>query len=174
MAPRSDPRHRIEHCGLPTDDQIERMARLGVVPVPQPGHHEAYGDGVMRSVGADLGGRYNPIGAFVRAGLTVALSSDAPVSAPHPLRAVRAAVDRRTVLGTVLGGPELRIDVATGLRAHTIDAARSVHRERSIGSLEPGKLADLVVLSADPTAVPLAQLDAIRVEETWVGGTRLV
>ena len=108
--PRADARHRIEHCGLPTDRQIDRMALLGVVPVVQPGHHEAYGDGVIRSVGPELGRRYNPIGSFVRAGVRVALSSDAPVSAPDPLRAVRAAVDRRTVTGTVLGesGPAHR------------------------------------------------------------------
>ncbi len=173
-APRDDARHRIEHCGLPTDAQIERMARLGVVPVVQPGHHEAYGDGVIRAVGPDLGQRYNPIGAFVRAGLHVALSSDAPVSPPQPLRAVRAAVDRRTVKGTLLGGPELRVDVLTALRAHTLDAAYAVHREHAVGSLEPGKLADIVVLTADPLAADLAALDTMAVEETWVGGVRQV
>jgi len=173
-APRGDVRHRIEHCGLPTDEQIERMAQLRVVPVVQPGHHEAYGDGVIRSVGRELGERYNPIGAFVRAGVRVALSSDAPVSRPQPLRAVRAAVDRRTVSGTVLGGPELRVDVLTALRAHTLDAAYAVHREGRVGSLEAGKLADLVVLSADPVAVDLSALDAIGVDQTWVGGIRQV
>ncbi len=171
---RTDARHRIEHCGLPTDAQIDRMAQLGVVPVVQPGHHEAYGDGVIRSVGLERGQRYNPIGSFTRAGLHVALSSDAPVSPPQPLRAVRAAVDRRTVAGTVLGGPELRVDVHTALRAHTLDAAYAVHRERAVGSLEVGKLADLVVLSADPLAVDLAALDSIAVQETWVGGVRRV
>jgi predicted amidohydrolase YtcJ len=172
--PRDDARHRIEHCGLPTDAQVERMARLDVVPVVQPGHHEAYGDGVIRSVGRELGERYNPMGSFARAGVRFALSSDAPVARPHPLRAIRAAVDRRTVSGTVLGGPELRIDVATALRAHTLDAAFATHRERMVGSLEVGKLADLVLLSADPLAVELSALDAIRVEETWVGGVREV
>ena len=172
--PRPDARHRIEHCGLATDHQIERMARLGVVPVVQPVHHEAYGDGVIRSVGPALGQRYNPIGSFVRAGIHVALSSDAPVSAPQPLRAVRAAVDRRTTMGTVLGGPELRIDVPAALRAHTLDAAYAVHREGSVGSLEAGKLADLVVLTADPLSVAVPELDTIGVDETWVGGIRLV
>ena len=132
-----------------------------MVPVVQPGHHEAYGDGVIRSVGQAMGERYNPIGSFVRAGVHVALSSDAPVSLPQPLRAVRAAVDRRTVSGTVLGGPELRIDVLTALRAHTLGAAYAVHREGTVGSLEAGKLADLVVLSADPLAVDLGTLDTM-------------
>ena len=77
-------------------------------------------------------------------------------------------------MGTVLGGPELRVDVLTGLRAHTLDAAYAVHRERSIGSLEVGKLADMVVLTGDPLAVAVAQLDAIGVDETWIGGVRLV
>jgi predicted amidohydrolase YtcJ len=87
---------------------------------------------------------------------------------------VRAAVDRQTVTGTVLGGPELRTDVLTALRAHTLDAAYAVHREGAVGSLEAGKLADLVVLSADPLAVDIAALDTIDVDETWVGGVRRV
>ncbi len=110
----------------------------------------------------------------MRAGVHVALSSDAPVSLPHPMRAVRAAVDRRTVSGTLLGGPELRIDVLTALRAHTLGAAYAVHREGMVGSLEAGKLADVVVLSADPLAVDVSALDAISVAETWVGGVRQV
>jgi predicted amidohydrolase YtcJ len=171
---RPDARHRIEHCGLPTEPQIARMADLGMVAVVQPGHHESYGDGVIRSVGQAMGERYNPIGSFVRAGVHVALSSDAPVSLPRPLRAVRATVDRRTVSGTVLGGPGLRVDVLTALRAHTLDAAYAVRREWAVGSLEAGKLADVVVLSADPLAVDPSTLDSINVVETWVGGVRRV
>jgi predicted amidohydrolase YtcJ len=171
--PRLDARHRIEHCGLPTDALIERMAALGVVPVPQPGHQHAFGEGVVRTVGRELGERYEPIGLFARAGIPVVLSSDAPVAPPHPLPAIRAAVDRHTAEGGTLGGPELRVDVLTALKGHTIGAAWSIHREASVGSLEAGKLADLAVLSADPLAVEVEALGEIRVEETWVGGERV-
>lgn len=171
--PRPDMRHAVEHCGLPTDDQIERMARAQMVPVSQPQHHRAFGDGVVRTVGP-RGERFNPLGLYARAGIPVVLSSDAPVVMPRPLEAIQAAVDRRTISGAVLGGPELRIDVGVALRGYTLAGAFAAHCDDAVGSLEAGKLADLVVLSTDPTAVATESLAAIGIEETWVGGRRLV
>lgn len=173
-APRPDMRHAIEHCGLPTDAQVRRMARLGVVPVTQPQHHRSFGDGVIAAVGRAVGERYTPLGLFARAGLPVVLSSDAPVNPPNPLLAVQAAVERVTVGGTTLGDPTLRVDVGTALRGYTIAGAWAIHREASVGSLEPGKLADMAVLGADPHAVPVERIGAIAVEETWLGGERVV
>jgi predicted amidohydrolase YtcJ len=200
--PRPDARHAVEHCGLPTDPQIAAMARLGMVPVPQPQHARTFGDGVIRSVGRDLGLRYEPCGLFERAGVPVVLSSDAPVSPPHPLLAVQAAIERRTIHGTPLGwgateadgaapalagagttadpvrrtggtADDVRIPVETALRGVTLTAAWATRREASVGSLEPGKLADLVVLEADPTAVAVDAIGAIGVAETWIGGARV-
>ena len=171
--PRADMRHSIEHCGLPTDDEIGRMRRSSIVPVSQPQHHRAFGDGVARTVGPDLAQGLNPLGLYVRAGIPVVLSSDAPVALPRPLESVQAAVDRRTVNGTVLGGPELCVDVLTALRGYTIGAAYAAHREELVGSLEAGKLADFAVLAADPMSVPVEQLDAIDVVETWIGGRQI-
>jgi predicted amidohydrolase YtcJ len=168
--PRPDMRHAIEHSGLATDEQIGRMKRAGMIPVTQPQHHLAFGDGVARTVGPELAQRLNPVGLYARAGIPVVLSSDAPVALPRPLEAVQAAVDRRTVGGAVLGGPELRIDVITALRGYTIGGAYRAHQEDRIGSLEPGKLADLVILAADPTSVPVSEIGAITVEQTWQGG----
>jgi predicted amidohydrolase YtcJ len=171
--PRSDMRHSIEHCGLPTDDEIARMRKAGIVPNTQPQHHRAFGDGVVRTVG-EVAQRLNPIGLYVRAGIPVVLSSDAPVAFPRPLEAVQAAVDRRTVSGTVLGGPDLRIDVMTALRGYTVGGAFAAHRDDLVGSLEPGKLADLAILAADPTAVPVEEIGSIALEETWLGGQPVV
>lgn len=172
--PRPDARHAIEHCGLPSDEQIARMARLGVIPVSQPQHHRTYGDGVCAAVGEEMGGRYNPLGLFERSGIRAALSSDAPVNPPRPLLAVQAAVERRTVSGRQLGGPELRLDVVSALRGCTINGAHAIHREESVGSLEAGKLADLAILAADPTTVPTETIGTVGVEETWLGGVRVV
>jgi len=77
------------------------------------------------------------------------------------------------VNGTVLGGPELCVDVLTALRGYTIGAAYAAHREELVGSLEAGKLADFAVLAADPMSVPVEQLDAIDVVETWIGGRQI-
>ncbi|MEU3343888.1 amidohydrolase [Streptomyces sp. NPDC006700] len=169
--PRPDMRHRIEHSGLPTDEQIDRMGALGVVPVMQPQHHLRTGDGTLTAVG-ELGHRYNPAGRCRTAGVPVVFSSDAPVAPPAPLEAVSAAATRRTVLGTVLGDESLRLPVADGLHAHTAAAARALHREHAVGALAPGMLADFVVLDADPLHTPAGELAGIGVRETWIGGTR--
>lgn len=170
--PRSDARHRVEHCGLADETEITRMAALGVHAVCQPQHHLRTGDGTLTALG-DLGHHYNPCGLFERAGVDYALSSDAPVAPPAPLEAVSAAALRRTVLGTVLGGPELRVDVEQGLRAHTAGGARALHREQSIGTLDAGQLADFAVLDGDPLRVSAEHLTNLRVQETWIGGDRV-
>lgn len=171
--PRSDARHRIEHCGLPTDDQIARMAALGVIPVVQSQHHRSFGDGVIAAFGSDVGKRYEPAGLFAAAGIPVVISSDAPVNPPGPLLAVQAAVERVTVNGTVLGGPELRLDVETALKGYSIGGAYAIHREDLVGSFEPGKLADFAILASDPTTTAVAEIGSIAVEETWLAGTRM-
>lgn len=168
--PDADARHRIEHCGLPTEGDIARMASLGIRPVNQPQHHYNWGEGVEQAIGTP-GERFNPLGEFVAAGVPVTISSDAPVAEPRPLEAMQAAVTRVTRRGTKLGPDALRIDAAAALRAHTLEGAVSIGREQELGSLAVGKRADFAVLSADPLAVPGEELAAIRVLETWVDGS---
>ena len=171
--PRSDARHRIEHCALPTDEQIARMARLGVIPIAQSQHMRSYGDGAVSAAGLEIGQRYHPLGLFARAGILFALSSDAPVAPPAPLIAVQAAVERRTVLGTTLGGKDLRVDAIRALRAYTIDAAHAGHVEALVGSIEPGKLADFAILDRDPSEAAPDTIGSIAVKETWLAGERV-
>ncbi|WP_285114158.1 amidohydrolase [Leifsonia sp. fls2-241-R2A-40a] len=169
--PRPDSRHRIEHCGLPTPEQIERMAAAGIRPVNQPQHYYNWGEGVEDAIGTP-GERFNPLGEFVRAGVPVTLSSDAPVAQPRPLEAIQVAVTRVTRRGHQLGPDDLRIDRLTALRGHTIEAARTLGREDDLGSLEVGKRADFAVLSADPDEVEAAAIGEIAVRETWIDGDR--
>ena len=174
IADRPDPdaRHRIEHCGLPTPEQIERMAAAGIYPVNQPQHHYNWGEGVEQAVGTP-GERFNPLGEFERAGVPVTISSDAPVADPRPMEALQAAVSRITRRGTQLGPDDLAVSLDTALRAHTISAARALGREDELGSIEAGKRADFAVLDRDPHETETASISAIRVTSTWVGGERV-
>ncbi|MCO1338235.1 hydrolase [Kocuria polaris] len=169
--PDADARHRIEHCGLPTPEQIRRMATAGILPVNQPQHYYNWGEGVKDAVGTP-GERFNPLGEFVDAGVPVTISSDAPVAEPLPLEAMQAAVTRVTRNGHRLGPDGLCITAWQALEAHTINAARALGREDDLGSLSPGKRADFAVLAADPLAVPPELMSQIPVRQTWVDGVR--
>ena len=94
---------------------------------------------------------------------------DAPVALPDSMRVLSATVTRRTRSGEVLG-PEHRVDVATGLRAMTIWPAWQHFEEQQKGTLEVGKLADLVVLSRNPLAVDPDELVQLEVMATWKEG----
>lgn len=169
--PDDDARHRIEHCGLPTPEQITRMAAAGIRPVNQTQHYYNWGEGVEEAIGTP-GERFNPLGEFAAAGVPITLSSDAPVADPIPLEAIQTAVTRVTRRGHTLGPDSLRISAADALRAHTYEGAVSIGREDDLGSLAVGKCADFAVLSDDPLAVPGDEIAAIRVLQTWVGGER--
>jgi len=169
--PDADARHRIEHCGLPTAEQIGRMAASGIRPVNQPQHYYNWGEGVEEAIGTP-GERFNPLGEFEAAGVPMTISSDAPVAEPIPLEAIQTAVTRITRRGHRLGADGLRISAAAALRAHTFEAAVSLGREDDLGSLEVGKYADFAVLGGDPLTVEAERIAEIPVLETWVGGER--
>jgi predicted amidohydrolase YtcJ len=169
--PDHDARHRIEHCGLPTPEQIERMAVVGIRPVNQTQHYFNWGEGVEEAIGTP-GERFNPLGEFAAAGVPFTISSDAPVAEPIPLEAIQTAVTRVTRRGHKLGPDTLRVSAAAALRAHTYEGAVSLGREDDLGSLEVGKAADFAVLSDDLLAVAPEAISGIRVLETWVDGER--
>ena len=171
-AKREDVRHRIEHCGLPREDQVARMRDLSVWPIPQPRYIYEAGDGVVRSVGEDLADKMMPLGLFKQYGLPLVLSSDSPVVHYDPILGISAAVTRTTSSGRVLGH-ELAISVEDALRGYTIGAAASVHREGDLGSIEGGKWADLAVLDRNPLEIPEEEIVELKVEETWIAGERV-
>jgi hypothetical protein len=167
--PSSDSRHRIEHCGLPTEEQIERMHRLGVYPVNQPQHYYNWGEGVTQAIGTP-GERFNPLREFIDAGVPATLSSDAPVAEPKPLEAIQAAVTRVTRRGHHLAPGREEITALEALVGHTLNGARALGRERELGSITPGKRADFAVLGADPLDVPASEIASIPVLQTWIDG----
>lgn len=170
--PDSDARHRIEHCGLPDEDDIARMAELGIRPVNQTQHYYNWGEGVEQAIGTP-GERFNPLGEFRDAGVPMTLSSDAPVAEPIPLEAIQTAVMRVTRRGAKLGPDSLRVSPEEALRAHTLEGAISLGREAELGSLEEGKRADFAVLNANPLKTESADIASIQVLQTWVDGKRV-
>lgn len=163
-------RHRIEHCGFPTEEQVARLAHLDVTPVPQPMQVHRYGDSLLEDFGA-LGGRFYPYGSFVRHDVPVVVSSDAPVTMPRPLLAAWAATTRLTADGQLADG-EQAVDRPTALAGVTRTPATLLDRS-DVGTLRIGSRADLVLVDTDPLDTALESLAAATVSETWVDGERV-
>jgi len=166
--PRPDPRHRIEHAGFPTAEQIERIAELGIVTVNQPTYLRDSGDEFLRRLGARAS-RLLPLRDEMDCGVTVVLSSDSDVASFRPLDTIANAARRTTSHGSVIGGDQ-RLTIGEALRAHTADAAYALRREDDIGSIEAGKRADLVVLERDLADVPAMEIPGVPVWMTVIDG----
>ena len=151
-----DHRHRLEHAGYPTPAQIARIARLGVITVNQPNYLHDSGDEFIARLGPRAH-RLQPLHDELMAGVPVVLSSDADVTSYRPVETIHNAVVRRTWSGASIGGDQV-LTLEEALLAHTITAAYAVGMEDRIGSLEAGKLADLVVVDGDLTPECLSEL----------------
>jgi|TARA_B100001105_G_scaffold1135_1_gene779 hypothetical protein len=168
--PRDDHRHRIEHCQTVREDQLERMARLGVMASVFANHIWYWGDRHRdRFLGPERGSRIDPLASFTEHGIVHALHCDMPVTPLDPLFTIWTAVNRITRDGDLLG-PEQRARVADAVAGYTSAAAILNMEEHDKGTLEVGKLTDLVVLDADPFAVEPMAIRDIRVLATIVGG----
>jgi len=162
-APRVYNRHRIEHCGYPTPAQIGRMASLGVIPVNQPNFLVDSGDDFIRHLG-ERAHRLQPIREELDAGIQPVLSSDAFVSSLRPLDTISAAMTRRTRTGMPIGADH-RMTLDEALRAHTIDAAVAIRMEDRIGSLQPGKFADVTIVDGNLETTSPEHIPSL---ETWM------
>jgi predicted amidohydrolase YtcJ len=167
--PRADPRHRIEHFGVARPDQVTRAAALGVVPVPQGRFVHEIGDGMLRALGPERSGWAYRGRSILDAGIVLPGSSDRPVVQGAPLLGMHDLVNRRTSSSTPFG-PDEAITGLEALRAFTLGSAHASHAEHVRGSLTIGKLADLVVLSDDPTTIDPGRIRDIEVLRTMVGG----
>ncbi|MFQ5933945.1 MAG: amidohydrolase, partial [Dehalococcoidia bacterium] len=167
--PRDDHRHRIEHCGYPTENQLERIARLGIVPINQPRYLYEVGDNFIVNLGEKRARRLIPMRSELDLGIRMALSTDADVVSYKPLETIEAAVTRVTLEGQDCGKEE-RITVEEAIRAYTIDAANSVFQEKEKGSIEVGKAADLALIDGDLLAAKGEEIRKLSVEMTVLDG----
>jgi predicted amidohydrolase YtcJ len=161
---------RLEHCGTMREDQIDRAVKLGVCCsffLPYIYHWgEALRDTLL---GQDRAENFVPSGSATRKGMRVSYHCDPPMTWPHALLCLHLAVTRRSRAGNVIGAAQ-RVDMAAALRAVTIDAAYQLRMDDKIGSLAPGKYADLAVLSADPLKHDPEKILEISILGTYLGG----
>lgn len=167
--PRTDPRHRIEHFGVADDEQVARLVRLGVIPVPQGAFISELGDGMARALGPLRARQCYRMNSLLDAGAVLPGSSDAPVATGNPLVNIHDMVNRITASGQVFNADE-RVSVAEAVRAYTHGSAYAVKEEHCKGTLSAGKLADLVVLSDDLFQIDPAAIRDVTVGATVVGG----
>ncbi|GAB3142306.1 amidohydrolase [Microbispora hainanensis] len=167
--PRPGARHRIEHCAVTSDAQVARIARLGVIPVPQGRFVSELGDGMLAALGPERSlGCYRQR-SFLEAGIVVPGSSDCPVADGAPLLGIHDLVNRRTASGVPFT-PAESLTLEQALRAYTVGSAYAVGEERDKGTLSRGKLADFVVLGDDLFAVAPERIKDVAVLATVVGG----
>ena len=166
--PWPDARPLIIHAQMTRKDQIERMAALGVTPSFFSAHTYYWGDrhaGIF--MGPDRAANMSPARWALDAGVRFSSHLDTPVTPMLPLQAVWSQVERESTGGVVIG-PAQRIGRMPALRAVTIDAAWQVFMDDEIGSIEPGKRADLVVLSENPLTAQ--DIRGIKVDRTVIDG----
>jgi len=166
--PRKDPRFRIEHCTLITDSIIKRMQALSVIPTPFSTYVYYHGE-KMRYYGKDRLEHMFALRTFLDAGLRPTQASDYPPGEFPPMMALQSEVTRTDMDGNVWGASQ-RISVEEAIRVGTINGAHASYEERLKGSIEPGKLADLVVLGRDPFREDPSKLVDIPIERTMTGG----
>ncbi len=170
-----DMRHRIEHAQIMRYEDIQRFAELGVIPSMQATH--ATSD---KNMAVDRIGEVRIQGAYawrklMEAGALIANGSDFPVESPNPFFGLHAAITRQDKNNEPAGGwyPEERMTPEEAFASFTLDAAYSGFQEDYLGSLEPGKKADFIVLDRDIFAIPASEIWQVRAVETWVNGRRI-
>jgi predicted amidohydrolase YtcJ len=171
--PRQDHRLRLEHVGAITPEQLKRAHGLGVTCSIFVDQIHYWGDVLVDGLfGTEHGSRWMPAGSAVGTGMRISLHNDPPVTPEEPLRNISVAVTRTAPSGRVLG-PEERLTVEQAIRAQTIDAAWQLFADDIVGSLEVGKYADMVVLSADPRTVPAEEIADLDVQATFLAGRQV-
>jgi hypothetical protein len=168
-------RNRVEHAQIIALDDIPRFAELGVIASMQPTHATSDMNMAEDRIGPErIKGAY-AWRKLLDSGAIIASGSDFPVELPNPFHGLYAAVTRQDRNNLPAGGwyAGEALSRAEALRSFTLDAAFAAHQEDRLGSLEPGKWADFIILDRDYFAIPADQIDDIQVLETWVGGERV-
>ena len=167
-APRKNHRHRIEHAGISTPDLQERMKQLEVIPIPNPPFPYEYGEIYAHNYGERVNYMY-AARDYIDKNIIAAGSSDAPVTDYNPLLGIHTAVNRKSQLGAEIGTNQC-ISVLEAIKLYTWNGAYASFEEDIKGSLEVGKLADLVILNDSILKAKPDRIKDLKVEATIIDG----
>ncbi|MHA1689283.1 MAG: amidohydrolase [Promethearchaeota archaeon] len=166
-SPRPDHRHRIEHASMLTEDVINDMKKLGLIASCQPSFLNSEYTWLEKRLGKERCKHVYPYKSLISAGVLVAAGSDCPVEDPNPILGLHALVTRNGFV------PEECIPIEEALKFYTINAAIASFQEHVRGSIEIGKMADLVILDENPLQVPPNEIKNLRVLSTFIRGKRV-
>ena len=167
--PREDPRNRDIHCTVVNPELVARIKELGILPTIFGAYPYYHGDKLLPAFGEERLERMFAARSFLDAGVKVAAHSDHSASPFPPLMAIHALVNRTTKAGRPIGRSQ-RVSVMEALKLYTINAAYHSFDEDRLGSIEVGKLADMVVLGEDFITVPTESIIDIPIDMTIVDG----
>ncbi len=162
--PRNDPRHRIEHASMLTEDIIFDMAEYGIIASCQPPFINSEYYWLAKRIGNERCKYTYPMKSIVHAGVVLASGSDCPIEDPHPILGLHALVTRNSFV------PEECLSVEEALKSYTINAAYAAFEEDVKGSIEIGKLANFTILDRNPLKLPKDEIREIQVMETIIRG----
>jgi predicted amidohydrolase YtcJ len=167
--PKADHRHRIEHCSVCSPGILKRIATLGIFVVTNPAFIYYHGDRYLATMSKRQRKYLYSIGSLLKEGIQVSAASDCPVAPANPLVGIYSAATRMTAAGKVISSGEKILPI-DAFKLYTQYAALAGFEENKKGSITPGKLADLIILSDDPIRTPVNDLPELEVEMTIING----
>jgi predicted amidohydrolase YtcJ len=170
-----DRRWRIEHAQHMAAKDFDRFAQLNVIASVQPTQEIDDARWAEKRIGKDRASRTYPFKTFLDRGVRIAFGTDWPVVSFDPLLGLYAATTRATLDGKQPEGwfPEQKISIRDAIAAYTTGSAYAEFQEHDKGSIEPGKLADLVLLDQDILQIAPATIRSVHVLKTWMGGKQI-
>ena len=167
--PREDPRNRDIHCTVITPKLVERIKKLGILPTIFGPYVYYHGDKLIPAFGEERLERMFAARSFLDAGVKIAAHSDHPCAPYPPMMAIHGLVNRKTKAGKPIGQSQ-KLSVMEALKLYTVHSAYQQMDEDKLGSIEEGKLADMVVLGEDILTIDTEKIKDIPIEMTIVDG----
>lgn len=170
VAPRPDPRHRIEHCSIVDEQTIARIGRLGVIPIPGTSFLYHFRDAYVQNLGYDRLRYTYGMASFARHGVVAAASTDAPVVPTNAMIGFQTMMTRRDIAGEAIW-PEETVSLDDAIRAYTVNGAVASFEEGIKGRLAPGMLGDVTIYETDLRAVEATAIGSVQIDATVIEGT---